>query len=163
MIDIKKLTRTLLGAFLVYSLFIGQSFGDDNQLFSTSEVESLVTKAKEHVLKVGKDQALKDFMDSNNKEFHPGGLYVFAFDFNGICLSHLKKDMVGTNLMELKDPQGAFIIKDLLAAAKNGKGWTEYLWKNYTLNKVEKKYSYTMKVDDTIVVGIGINESQRKQ
>ena len=103
-------------------------------------------------------------MDAKNTQFRKGSLYVFAFDYSGMCLAHIKPAMVGSNMLEIKDPNGFPIIKNMVESAKkrpNG-DWMEYLWQNPTTNKVEKKYSYSMAVNSEIFVGAGIYDSEKK-
>ncbi len=142
----------------------GQLFAGEENKFSKEEIEKFVLQAKEYAIKQGKEKTLKDFMDPSNKQFRHGSLYVFAEDFNGLSLAHIKPAIVGTSMLELKDSAGVMFIKEMIKVVKaqaNG-GWTEYLWQNPATNKVEKKYTFVIKVDDSWWIGAGVYESEKK-
>jgi cytochrome c len=160
---VKKLL-SVVGVLCACFAFSGQVMAEEPLKFSKGEVETIIAQAKDHLLKVGKDQALKDFMDATNTQFRKGSFYVFAFDYKGLCLAHIKPAMVGSNMMEIKDPNGFPIIKSMAELSKKDPkgGWIEYLWQNPTTNKVEKKYSYALPVNDEIFIGAGFYESEKK-
>ena len=161
--NIKRLLYIFSSILCLCCIFSSQAFAESKK-FSTSDVEQFVTKAQVHISQVGQEQAFKDFMNPNDKRFRDGALYVFAFDYNAVCLAHIKAAMVGSNMMNLKDPNGTPILQGLIAAVKkdpNG-GWTEYLWQNPVTNKVEKKLSYVLKINDDYWIGAGLYESEKK-
>ena len=114
-----------------------------------NEAVSMVEKALAYVEENGKDRAIAEF---NNPKglFVDRGLYVFAYDFNGVnkALS-THPSLVGKNLIEMKDANGKQIIKDMIALAKRGGGWYEYEWDG------KHKSSYVVKVDPTLWIGCG--------
>ena len=160
----KKILSSFSCAIFLTLTLIGQTFAADANKFSTAEIEKFVTDAKAFAVANGKDAAIKAFMDPSNAMFRKGSLYVFAFDSNGVCLAHIKNAMVGSNMLELKDPNGVAVIKELKDAAnKDPKGgWTEYVWQNPASNTVEKKYSFAMAVDNNWWLGAGVYESEKK-
>lgn len=158
----KKILGQLGCIFFLSLTLIGQVFAEDIK-YSNEDIEKIVLEAKEFAISKGKDLALKAFMDQNNAQFRKGAVYVAAFDFNGVCLAHIKAAMVGAQMVELKDQNGVPLIKDLIAAAKKEKGgWTEYMWQNPVTSKVEKKYSFALKIDDNWWITAGIYESEKK-
>ncbi len=56
--------------------------------------------------------------------------YIFAFDYNGVTLSHVDAEKIGRNLGELTDANGVKIIQNLIQIAKSpaGTGVTTYLF-----------------------------------
>ncbi len=55
--------------------------------------------------------------------------YMFIFKVNGENISHpIKAELIGKNLINLKDVNGKFLIKELKDASLNGGGFVEYLW-----------------------------------
>jgi signal transduction histidine kinase len=65
--------------------------------------------------------------------------------------------MVGKNLLEMKDTEGTYIIKEFVNVAKTkGKGWVDYKWPNPVTKAVEQKSAYIEKTDDDLIVGSGI-------
>jgi len=90
---------------------------------SRDEAKSMVDAAVEHVKKVGHEQAFKDFTDKENKVWHVKDLYVFAYTMQGVNVAHGANDkLVGKNLIELKDPEGKLLIKELRDIATKGGG-----------------------------------------
>ena len=59
-----------------------------------------------------------------------GDGYFTIFDTAGVNLMHpFRKDLVGKNIIEAKDPAGkTFFVKDLLAANAKGGGFVDFMW-----------------------------------
>ena len=54
--------------------------------------------------------------------------YVFVVDKEGVYLSHFEKSYVGLNRIELKDPNGFMITKEIINTAKDGNsGYLQYV------------------------------------
>jgi hypothetical protein len=161
--NIKKIFQfsSLLGVCII---LIGQSFAFAEDKFTKQDVEKFLIQARDHALVKGKEQALKDFMDPKNVQFRKGSLYVFAQDYTGVNLAHIKPSMVGSNMMSLKDQNDVKFIEEMTKIAKISPkgGWVEYMWQNPATKKVEKKYTFALKVDDSWWIGAGIYESERK-
>ena len=97
--------------------------------------------------KVGPDQAFKDFTDKNNKSWQKKDLYVFAYNSEGVSVAHGANDkLIGKNLIDLKDPNGKPLIRELRDTAQKGGGWVEYDWPHPQTKKIESKISYTRKM-----------------
>lgn len=162
--DMKKIFCTLSSIIFVYCAFISQVFAEEAIKFSKEEVEQFIKQAKEYAVSKGKEQALKDFMDPSKTQFRKGSLYVFAQDFTGVNLAHIKSSLVGSNMMTLKDPKGIMFIKDMTEMAKKEvKGsWVVYEWQNPTTKAVETKHTFVLKVDDNWWIGAGIYASEMK-
>lgn len=74
--------------------------------------------------------------------------YFFVYDYNGISVSHPKKpQIVGRNLWETKDANGVYLIQGLVGNAKNGGGYTEYLWDKPSVGKQIGKIGYALGLD----------------
>ena len=159
---VKKLPSSI-SLLCVCLAFTGQVFAEAMK-FSKSEIEAIVIEAKDHALKVGKEKAMKDFMDSSNTKFRKGSVYVFAFDYKGFCFAHIKPAMVGSNMFAIKDPNGYAVVKTMAELTKKDPkgGWIEYLWQNPATNKVEKKYSFSTPINEEIFIGAGVYESGLK-
>ena len=119
-------------------------------------VEAAVKYAKDN----GKDKALKAFNDKNGT-FFKEGLYVFAYDFAGNTLAlPIQPDLIGKNRIDIQDPNGIEFVRDSIALAKSGSGFTYYIYpdpaRNMTLGL---KLSYVTKVNDTWWLGAGIYSS----
>jgi cytochrome c len=62
---------------------------------------------------------------------------------------------VGVSLRDTRDAAGQPFGKDIMEViATQGEGSVDYMWLNYTTNKVEKKHSFVKRVND-FVLGVG--------
>ena len=122
------------------------------------EARAMVDAAVEHVKNVGPEQAFKDFTDKANPAWHKKDLYVFAYTLNGVNVGHgANARLVGKNLIELRDPNGKFLIQELRDTAVKGGGWVEYEWPHPQTLKIEAKASYvrrTVNFDGWLGVGV---------
>jgi len=120
------------------------------------QVVAFVQKAADYVKTHGKVEALKVFSDPQG-EFRDGALYIFAEDFAGTELANGgQPEIVGQNLIDLKDPNGVMILQELIAAAKQGSGWVSYVWNNPETGQEQAKRAYVIKVGDDWYVGSGM-------
>lgn len=149
----KKILSVLMMSMFVLSCAGNVVAGSES---SKSDAEAMVQKAVSYIQEKGKDMALAEFNNPGG-EFVKGELYVFAYDFEGNNKAlAVKPELIGKNLLDLKDADGKFVIKDLITVAKNGGGWHQYKWENPTTQKIADKASYVVKVDDTLWLGCGI-------
>lgn len=126
---------------------------------TADEAVAMVRKASEFLKKNGKEKALAEFNNPKG-QFIQKDLYIFAFGANGDGVelangANLK--LVGKNVLEMKDADGKFLIKDILALGmgKEGKGWVDYKWPNPSTGTVDGKRTYVERVED-VVIGCGI-------
>ncbi|RFP18613.1 MULTISPECIES: cache domain-containing protein [unclassified Duganella] len=126
---------------------------------TADEAVAMVKKAAEFLKKNGKEKAFAEFNNPKG-QFIQKDLYIFAFGANGDGVelangANIK--LVGKNVLEMKDADGKFLIKDILALGmgKEGKGWVDYKWPNPSTGTVDGKRTYVERVDD-VVIGCGI-------
>ncbi|MCO7251122.1 methyl-accepting chemotaxis protein [Pseudoalteromonas sp. Ps84H-4] len=68
--------------------------------------------------------------------------YVFVYDVEGVNVAHgVNASLEGKNLYDFKDPNGVYLIRELIDAAKRGGGYVQYSWKN-TNGSVNPKLGY---------------------
>ena len=68
--------------------------------------------------------------------------YVFVYDLQGVSVAHgVNASLEGKNLYDFKDPNGVYLIRELISSAKEGGGFVEYAWKN-TQGVVSPKLGY---------------------
>ena len=68
--------------------------------------------------------------------------YVFVYDVEGVNIAHgVNASLEGKNLYDFKDPNGVYLIRELIDAAKKGGGYVQYSWKN-TNGSVNPKLGY---------------------
>lgn len=152
----RSVFRMILAAALSVGFWSGAAQAQENG--TRDEAKAMVEAAIEHVKKVGPEQAFKDFTDKNNATWHKKDLYVFAYNMEGVNLAHGANDkLVGKNLIELKDPEGKLLIKELRDTAAKGGGWVEYEWPHPQTKKIESKVSYAKKLANYEgFVGVGV-------
>ncbi|MDD4448907.1 MAG: cache domain-containing protein [Methanothrix sp.] len=158
-IVILLLTATVL--LMQSALAREESIGSANESLTTSsnktELISFVESALAYARVVGKDRALEEF-SNNTSSFVSKDLYIYAYDFNGTCLAHpFKPDWIGKNKLDVTDSNGVPSLRNTLNAAKEGKGFTYFIFPNPAHdNRDEFKIAYAMKVDDNWFLGSGI-------
>jgi len=120
-----------------------------------AQAEAMVKKAAAYIKANGKDKAFAEISNPKGR-FVDRDLYVFVYDLNGKCVANgFSQKMIGKDLIELKDPDGKFYVKERLEIGKTkGKGWQDYKFANPLSKKVESKTAYIEKIDD-VVVGCG--------
>jgi cytochrome c len=115
-----------------------------------AEAQAMVKKAVAFYEKNGRDKALAEFQKKAGP-FVDRDLYVTIYNLQGDCLSHINPKMVGKNMMDLRDADGVYLIKDRVEAARKGaSGWQEYQFFNPVSKKVEPKRMYWEKHDGII-------------
>ena len=73
--------------------------------------------------------------------------YFFVYDQNGVNLVHpAQPELVGQNLIDLKDDKGDPVIQNLLEIAKNGGGYHRYVWRKPSKGDNEDKLSYVVEL-----------------
>ncbi|MCG9599163.1 cache domain-containing protein [Vibrio sp. Isolate25] len=69
--------------------------------------------------------------------------YFFVYDKNGTNLVHpIMPELVGQNLLHIQDENGNHLIESLLAQAKSGGGFHQYLWQKPSTGESVPKLSY---------------------
>lgn len=114
------------------------------------EAVEMVDRALAYIKVNGKNKALAEFNNPKGR-FVERSLYIFAYDLKGTNKALLTKpSLVGKNLLEMQDSDGKYIIKDMIAIAKNqGSGWYDYKWDD------QEKSSYIVRVDNNLLIGCG--------
>jgi polar amino acid transport system substrate-binding protein len=124
------------------------------------ELVAFVDEALKFAQENGKEKALQAFNDPEGN-FTRDGLYIFAYDNGGqnLALSH-QPEMVGTNRIDAQDPNGVYFIQQIIDVARNGDGFTYYVYPDPSNNMTQElKLSYVKDVDGTWFLGSGIYSS----
>ncbi len=89
-----------------------------------------------------KEQA-KSILSSMN--FGDDG-YFFVYDLEGQNLVHPRQpELIGQNLWNMRDRDGVFVIRELLQRAREGGGFTRYLWpKPSSSGRITPKLGYSV-------------------
>ncbi len=143
-----------------------QAISFENQLIATKKEElrnymGLAYSAikdsyeNEHVAEKHAKQEVYDALKS--MEFGKDG-YFFVYDYDGINIAHPRKpNLEGINLLDFRDDNGKYLIKELIQKAKNGGGYTRYLWDKPSGGKSVEKLSYSIGLDKWgWMIGTGI-------
>lgn len=114
---------------------------------------AMVEKGAALMKSKGKDELIKK-VAAKDPEFVQGSLYVYVRDLkSGVVLAHpINPAIVGKDLTDVPDTNGKKYRREILElAAKQGKGWVDYTYKNPATGKVEPKTTYILKVDDVVL------------
>lgn len=97
-------------------------------------------------------------------EFGKDG-YFFVYDYNGINIAHPRKPQLeGKNLFDFQDDNGKYLIRELIQQAKQGGGYTPYLWDKPSGGKSVEKLGYSIGLDKwqwMIGTGLYINDIEK--
>jgi two-component system NarL family sensor kinase len=75
--------------------------------------------------------------------------YFFVYDLHGRSLMHPRQpDLVGRDLWDLRDPEGAPTIQHLAEKARAGGGAVRYLWQKPSLDRHVPKLGYVVPLPD---------------
>jgi hypothetical protein len=124
---------------------------------SRKDLVAFVEGARDFALNHTKDEALKAFNDRNG-EFVKGDQYIFAYDFKGNTLAlPFEPEAIGTNRIDLEDPNGVYLLPETIDVAKRGGGFTYAIYKDPAKNMTDRlKLRYVTKVNDEWFLGSGI-------
>jgi len=125
-----------------------------------TEVNQLLAFVNSGVNYIKKHGSEKAFAEINNPngQFRKGDLYLFVYDFNGVCLAHGydPQHMVGKNLYNLQDKFGTPAIKLMLGIAKRGGGFVTFYWPEPSTGNVQLKTAYFKPLDNKYIIGAGL-------
>ena len=121
------------------------------------EAVAMVKRVQAEFKKKGAQATFKEVSDKSTKAFHDRDLYPFIYNLSGICVAHgARPALIGRNLIDLKDQDGKYLIREMVAIAKGtGAGWVDYKWPNPLNDMIEDKSSYIERMGNYFV-GVGI-------
>jgi signal transduction histidine kinase len=101
--------------------------------------------------------ALRAFVDAVRFYSDKTG-YFYAYDSRCVNVAHAtQKDLVGKNLYDHRDRAGKYVIRELLAAAKQGGGFVEFFWEKPGATGTHKKLGYVEPIPGTDwFIGAGV-------
>jgi cytochrome c len=105
-------------------------------------------------IKAHSKEELMKKLAAKDPEFVQGELYVDMRDLkSGIVLAHpINPSIVGKDLTDVPDPSGKKYRREIIElAAKSGKGWVDYMYKNPVSGKIEPKTTYILRVGDVVL------------
>jgi signal transduction histidine kinase len=117
---------------------------------SEAEAQAMVKKAVAFYKKNGKEKTVAELV-KNPGPFVDRDLYVTLYNMQADALAHINPKMVGKNMMELRDADGKYHIKERMEAAQKGtSGWQDFKFFNPVTKKIEPKRMYWEKHDDLV-------------
>lgn len=83
--------------------------------------------------------------------------YIFAYDTQGVNVMHgVNQALEGKNLWDFQDPNGTYLIRELVKAARVGGGYVPYGWKHPDTGEVAPKLGYAELLPEWgIMIGTG--------
>lgn len=112
---------------------------------------AMVEKGVAQFKKSSLDEACHDF--TQTKKFTQGELYLFVYDYTGVCLANGEDPSVlWKNRLDVRDTFGTYQVQEFIKTAKKGGGWVTYHWRGAT------KISYIKPVtkdDKSYLIGCG--------
>jgi len=158
-------STTVLGAmlFVFIAVAFSTSAADDragkfmNNCSSLPELVDFVKEARDYAREVDSESACQEFSNKTGR-FVRGDLYIYAYDFQGINVAHpFRPDFIGEDKINLTDPNGVALIKDLADCSRRGEDFTYFIFPNPDHgSKDELKIGYSAKVDENWWVGSGV-------
>ena len=106
-------------------------------------IDYVYRNSREHLPeKALKEEVLNAIEQLSGRQDGTG--YIFIYDFNGTNLSDpLQLDNKGKNLYDFQDPNGVYVIKDLISVSQRANGgFVEYMWKKPVTEIPTAKISY---------------------
>lgn len=121
--------------------------------------DEAVAMVKKAIAAIKADGNEKAFAAINDKAgpFQDRDLYVVVYNLDGKCLAHgANAKQIGKDLLELRDPDGKFFVKERVALGKTQDSfWQDYKFLNPQTKQIEPKSMYLEKTGD-LLVGCGI-------
>ena len=143
--------RKILQLIMLLATFCCAGASDAADHGSAEEAVAMVHKVIAHIKANGQENTIAE-INSLSDKFRDRDLYAVIYDMNGVALAHANKKMQGKNMLDLKDIDGKFFIRERVEMAKaKGKGWQDYKFVNPTTSKIEPKSMYIEKYEDLII------------
>lgn len=147
-----KLLKSFLSLLFCCFFLTQPVIGNCSEKATRDEAVAMVKK----VILDMKTKGIKQIaQDVNNPQgpYTDRDLYVMIYDMNGKNIAHgANPRMVGKDLLEMRDVNGVYFIKERIEIAKSkGSGWQDYSFTNPVTKKIEPKSLYIEKSGEFIV------------
>jgi cytochrome c len=145
---VNKILTLAVAAFIAAFSFHAAAASSEHA--TEAEAEAMVKKAVAYYKKVGREKAIPEYMKTPGP-FVDRDLYVTVYDMQANDLAHINPKMVGKNMMDLRDADGKYHIKERMEAAQKGDhGWQNFKFYNPVSKKIEPKRMYWEKYDNLV-------------
>lgn len=114
------------------------------------EAEAMVKKAVAFYKKNGRDKAFAE-LNKSPGPFVDRDIYVTVYNMEGLTLAHINPKMVGKDMIDLRDANGKYTVRERVEAArKAATGYQDLVFFNPVSKKVEPKRVYWERQGDLI-------------
>lgn len=141
--------RILIGALLCLGAAASMASNEPTE----KDAIAMAERGAAYMKANGKEEMMKK-ISAKDPDFLQGSLYVDMRDINtGIVLAHpVNPAIVGKDLTDVPDANGKKYRREIIElAAKKGKGWVDYMYKNPATGKIEPKTTYILLVDGVVL------------
>lgn len=157
------LLRQALVVLALTSTLAASAFGAGNVKLTPSdkspaEIEKYVEAAVSLLKQKGQEVAFKEIADPHGPWVH-GDWYVYVCSMDGYVLAHINKNLVGRDMMGMRDVKGIpfFAISQKIALSEKGRGWLEFWWPKPGSKEPSKKLGFIIRVPgEQMWVGTGV-------
>jgi uncharacterized protein len=161
--SIKPMGASVAALFSALMLIIPAPFAGAVEFGTRAEAVAMVKRVQAKVAKDGLEATIKA-VNAKAKEFNDRDLFAFIADFDGYNRANgSNPGVAGKFLLDLKDQDGKFLTRDLIAIARDKRsGWYDYRWPNPVTKTIEDKSSYVERIGTTNhYVGVGIYKNEQ--
>ncbi len=135
--------------FSAFCFFILPAMAEEHG--TAKEAVAMVQKTIATMKKNGVEATIAE-INKRDGAYKDRDLYITVYDMTGKNLAHINPRMVGKDMIELKDADGKYFIKERLEIAKTkGSGWQDYKFPNPESKQIEPKSMYLEKYENVIV------------
>ena len=147
-----RLSALMAAAPAIVALAFGPAMAAE---FATKEEAiAMVNKAVTLIKEQGPDNAYAE-ISKKGGSFHDRDLYITVIDLDAKILAHgQRQDLIGKDLIDIKDPDGKLFMKERVELARNNSAfWQNYKFMNPATKQVEPKQMYCERLNETAVCG----------
>jgi signal transduction histidine kinase len=114
--------------------------------FKPFDIIVAVGTAEDQILQAAKDLVIQEIAKVRYGENGEG--YLFAFHYDGVYLSHPVEKYIGQNMIDISDPNGVQINREIVKVSQLGSGYVHYVWDRYKTGQLVEKVSYVKGYND---------------
>jgi cytochrome c len=144
-----RFTQFLALVFSLLCVFVTPVIAEERG--TAKEAMAMVQKTIATMKKNGVEATIAE-INKRDGQYKDRDLYIVIYSMDGKNLAHINSRMVGKDMVELKDADGKYFIKERLEMAKTkGSGWQDYKFVNPESKQIEPKSMYIEKYENVIV------------
>jgi len=138
---------------VINALAMRASITEDRKAALRDEVETAATMVRGLVAAAKAGKMTEDEAKERAKAMlrlmrYGKGDYFFVHTYDGINVVHVKSDLEGTDMMDSKDSEGIRFMAELIRVAREGGGFTSFLYPRPGNPEPKPKIAYAVGIDD---------------